>query len=148
MKDFDEQEVGGRGVFLRADLNVPLDGTRITDDGRVRASLPTITKLAERGARVIVGAHLGRPKGDGYAERAAGGPSLEPVAEQKAADAGEDERKNHQQCGSEECAADRSQTPDNDDEDDLERAIKVESRRLDRAQVGEGPERSRHADNE
>jgi phosphoglycerate kinase len=80
MKGFDEEEVGGRGVFLRADLNVPLDGTRITDDGRVRASLPTITKLAERGARVIVGVHLGRPKGDGYAERAAGGPSLEPVA--------------------------------------------------------------------
>ncbi|HEX4062866.1 MAG TPA: phosphoglycerate kinase [Streptosporangiaceae bacterium] len=81
MKGFDEEEVGGRGVFVRADLNVPLDGTRITDDGRVRASLPTITKLADRGARVIVGAHLGRPKGDGYPERAAGGPSLEPVAD-------------------------------------------------------------------
>ena len=80
MKGIEDEEVGGRAVFLRADLNVPLDGTRITDDGRVRASLPTITKLAGRGARVIVCAHLGRPSGADYAERAAAGPSLEPVA--------------------------------------------------------------------
>jgi phosphoglycerate kinase len=80
MRSFSEEEAGGRGVLLRADLNVPLDGTRITDDGRVRASLPTITKLAERGARVIVCAHLGRPKGHDFAERAMAGPSLEPVA--------------------------------------------------------------------
>src|SRR5579875_162601 len=80
MNGIDSEEVGGRAVFVRADLNVPLDGTRITDDGRVRASLPTIGKLAERGARVIVSAHLGRPRGDSYAERAKGGPSLEPVA--------------------------------------------------------------------
>ncbi|HLX50637.1 MAG TPA: phosphoglycerate kinase [Streptosporangiaceae bacterium] len=80
MRDFESLVAGGRAVFVRADLNVPLDGTRITDDGRVRASLPTITKLAERGARVIVAAHLGRPKGDGFAERAQGGPSLQPVA--------------------------------------------------------------------
>jgi phosphoglycerate kinase len=80
MRGIDEEEVGGRGVLLRADLNVPLDGARITDDGRVRASLPTITKLAGRGARVIVCAHLGRPKGGSQEERAAGGPSLEPVA--------------------------------------------------------------------
>jgi phosphoglycerate kinase len=65
---------------LRADLNVPLDGTTITDDGRIRASLPTISKLRERGGRVLITAHLGRPKGDSYAERAAGGPSLAPVA--------------------------------------------------------------------
>jgi phosphoglycerate kinase len=50
-------------VLLRADLNVPLDGDRITDDGRVRASVPTITALVEAGARVVVAAHLGRPKG-------------------------------------------------------------------------------------
>jgi phosphoglycerate kinase len=80
MRNFDEEEVGGRAVFVRADLNVPLDGTRISDDGRVRASLPTITALAERGARVIVAAHLGRPKGADFAERSLGGPSLEPVA--------------------------------------------------------------------
>jgi len=59
---------------------VPLDGATITDDGRIRASLPTITKLAGRGARVLICAHLGRPKGTSYAERAAGGPSLAPVA--------------------------------------------------------------------
>ena len=53
----------GQRVFVRADLNVPLDGDRITDDGRIRASLPTITALRERNARVIIGAHLGRPKG-------------------------------------------------------------------------------------
>ena len=81
MRGIDSEEVGGRAVLLRADLNVPLDGTRITDDGRVRASLPTITKLAGRGARVIVCAHLGRPKGADFTERSGAGPSLEPVAE-------------------------------------------------------------------
>jgi phosphoglycerate kinase len=55
--------VTGRRVLLRADLNVPLDGDRITDDGRVRASVPTIKALTEAGARVVVAAHLGRPKG-------------------------------------------------------------------------------------
>ncbi len=80
MRGIDAEQVSGRAVLLRADLNVPLDGTRITDDGRIRASLPTISKLAGRGARVIVLAHLGRPSGADFAERAAGGPSLEPVA--------------------------------------------------------------------
>jgi phosphoglycerate kinase len=58
--------VAGRRVFLRADLNVPLDkATReITDDGRIRASVPTISALREAGARVVVAAHLGRPKGE------------------------------------------------------------------------------------
>jgi phosphoglycerate kinase len=50
-------------VLVRSDLNVPLDGTRITDDGRIRASVPTIRALADAGARVVVTAHLGRPKG-------------------------------------------------------------------------------------
>jgi phosphoglycerate kinase len=81
MKGIDELDVAGRRVFLRADLNVPLDGTRITDDGRIQASLPTITALTGRGARVVVCAHLGRPDGESYAERAAGGPSLRPVAQ-------------------------------------------------------------------
>ena len=80
MKGLDSLDVGGRVVLLRADLNVPLDGTAITDDGRIRASLPTINRLRERGGRVLITAHLGRPKGDTYADRVAGGPSLAPVA--------------------------------------------------------------------
>ncbi|MFJ3296357.1 phosphoglycerate kinase [Streptomyces bacillaris] len=66
MKTIDElltEGVAGRRVFVRADLNVPLDGTTITDDGRIRAVLPTVAKLAEAGARVVVASHLGRPKG-------------------------------------------------------------------------------------
>jgi phosphoglycerate kinase len=55
--------VAGRTVLVRADLNVPLDGARITDDGRIRASLPTLRALIGAGARVVVTAHLGRPKG-------------------------------------------------------------------------------------
>ena len=57
-------EVQGKRVLVRSDLNVPLDGGRITDDGRIRASVPTIRELAEAGARVVVVAHLGRPKGE------------------------------------------------------------------------------------
>src|SRR3954452_5221987 len=53
----------GKRVLVRSDLNVPLDGARITDDGRIRASVPTISQLADAGARVVVTAHLGRPKG-------------------------------------------------------------------------------------
>jgi len=56
-------DLRGRRVLVRSDLNVPLDGERITDDGRVRASVPTLARLAEAGARVVVAAHLGRPKG-------------------------------------------------------------------------------------
>ncbi|KAB8187373.1 phosphoglycerate kinase [Microbispora catharanthi] len=63
MIGIDELDVKGRRVFVRADLNVPLDGETITDDGRIRASVPTIKKLIERGAKVVVAAHLGRPKG-------------------------------------------------------------------------------------
>jgi phosphoglycerate kinase len=83
MRSIEDLEVTGRRVLLRSDLNVPLDLTgtgEITDDGRIRASLPVIGKLADRGARVIVLAHLGRPKGATFGERAAGGPSLRPVA--------------------------------------------------------------------
>jgi phosphoglycerate kinase len=68
-------DVAGKRVLVRSDLNVPLDGSTITDDGRIRASVPTIRELAAAGARVVVTAHLGRPKGapeDRY--------SLRPVA--------------------------------------------------------------------
>ncbi|BBA96650.1 putative phosphoglycerate kinase [Actinacidiphila reveromycinica] len=58
-----EGQVEGKRVFVRADLNVPLDGTTITDDGRIRAAVPTVARLAEAGATVIVASHLGRPKG-------------------------------------------------------------------------------------
>ena len=68
--------VQGRVVIVRSDLNVPLDGVRVTDDGRIRASLPTITALADGGARVVVCSHLGRPKGTFEAKY-----SLAPVAE-------------------------------------------------------------------
>jgi phosphoglycerate kinase len=64
MKSIDDIEVNGLRVLVRSDLNVPLDKSgsgAITDDGRIRASLPVIKKLADRGARVIVMAHLGRP---------------------------------------------------------------------------------------
>ncbi|MFE0378464.1 phosphoglycerate kinase [Streptomyces inhibens] len=66
MKTIDDlatEGVAGKRVFVRADLNVPLDGTTITDDGRIRAVAPTIARLAELGAKVIVASHLGRPKG-------------------------------------------------------------------------------------
>ncbi len=70
--DFDSMDLVGRTVMVRADLNVPLDKNstapaespqRITDDGRIRASLPTLRSLLDRGARVVVCSHLGRPKG-------------------------------------------------------------------------------------
>jgi phosphoglycerate kinase len=68
-------DLRGKRVLVRSDLNVPLDGTTITDDGRIRASAPTIKGLADAGARVIVCAHLGRPKGAPEAKY-----SLAPVA--------------------------------------------------------------------
>jgi phosphoglycerate kinase len=65
LDDLLTEGVSGRRVLVRADLNVPLDTTtrEITDDGRIRASLPTLQALRDGGARVVVAAHLGRPKG-------------------------------------------------------------------------------------
>src|SRR5690348_11871076 len=64
LDDLLAEGVSGRGVLVRSDLNVPLDDERaITDPGRIIASVPTLKALAEAGAKVIVTAHLGRPKG-------------------------------------------------------------------------------------
>ncbi len=68
-------DLRGKRVLVRSDLNVPLDDSTITDDGRIRASVPTIRSLADAGARVVVTAHLGRPKGEPDPRY-----SLEPVA--------------------------------------------------------------------
>jgi phosphoglycerate kinase len=64
MKTLDDLDVAGKKVLLRSDLNVPLEARRITDDGRIRASVPTINALLDKGAKVIIAAHLGRPKGE------------------------------------------------------------------------------------
>ncbi len=56
-------DLRGKRVLIRCDLNVPLEGETITDDGRIRASLPTLNQLREAGAKIIILAHLGRPKG-------------------------------------------------------------------------------------
>jgi phosphoglycerate kinase len=69
-------DVAGKRVLVRSDLNVPLDGSHISDDGRIRASVPTIQALADAGARVVVTAHLGRPKGEPEEKY-----SLRPVAD-------------------------------------------------------------------
>jgi phosphoglycerate kinase len=68
-------DVAGKRVFLRCDLNVPLKDGVITDDGRIRASLPTIKTLLANGASIVIAAHLGRPKGEAKPEL-----SLAPVA--------------------------------------------------------------------
>ena len=75
MQDFASLELVGKRVFLRCDLNVPLKNGIITDDGRIKASLPTIKALLEKGAAIVIAAHLGRPKGEAKPEL-----SLAPVA--------------------------------------------------------------------
>lgn len=80
MQTLDDLDVAGRRVFVRADLNVPLGDGVITDDGRIRASLPTLLRLVEGKAKVVIGAHLGRPKGTPDPSL-----SLQPVAARLAA---------------------------------------------------------------
>jgi len=76
VRTLEELPVDGRRVFLRLDLNVPLDSEgNITDDTRIQAALPTIHELVEREARIILGSHLGRPRGERVTEF-----SMEPVA--------------------------------------------------------------------
>jgi phosphoglycerate kinase len=74
VKSLDDLDVGGKRVLVRVDFNVPLEGGRITDDTRIRAALPTLERLRERGARLLLTSHLGRPKGRDEAL------SLRPVA--------------------------------------------------------------------
>jgi len=78
-------ELRGKRVLLRCDFNVPLDGDRVTDDGRIRASIPTINYLVESGAKVIIISHLGRPEGKPEAKY-----SLLPVARRLAEILGQD----------------------------------------------------------
>jgi len=75
LSEFTPTQDAGKRVFLRCDLNVPLDGDRITDDGRIKASLPTINSLLSAGCGIVICAHLGRPKGEVKKEL-----SLAPVA--------------------------------------------------------------------
>ena len=79
MADLSTIDVAGKRVFLRCDLNVPLKEGVIKDDGRIKASLPTIQSLIERGASLVIAAHLGRPKGEAKPEL-----SLAPVAKRLA----------------------------------------------------------------
>jgi phosphoglycerate kinase len=72
----DRVDVAGKRVFLRADFNVPLEGTRVTDDTRITAVLPTLSSCLERGASLVLASHLGRPKGKPDPKY-----SLRPVAE-------------------------------------------------------------------
>ena len=76
MQDFASLDLVGKRVFLRCDLNVPLKDGVIKDDGRIKASLPTIKALLEKGASIVIAAHLGRPKGETKPEL-----SLAPVAQ-------------------------------------------------------------------
>ena len=75
LKNLDSVKVSGKQVLVRADLNVPMRGGQVSNDARIRQTLPTITELLERGASVVLASHMGRPKGERVPEL-----SLDPVA--------------------------------------------------------------------
>lgn len=76
IRSLNELQVEGKVVFVRVDFNVPMDGSKISDDARIRAAVPTIENLRQRGAVVVLGSHFGRPKGERNEKY-----SLVPVAE-------------------------------------------------------------------
>ena len=85
-KRIDQVEVRGKKVFVRVDFNVPMDGGVITDDRRIKASLPTIRSVLSRGGRAVLASHLGRPEGKGFEAEF----SLAPVAQRLAELLGKD----------------------------------------------------------